>query len=93
MITSLILRVCACSALFLAKGGNGARLEEELKEDALTFANRMHHAAETLSASIQHGKGGLPHVQQLFLTAFWLKSAEEWTEAWYALSAANSGCV
>jgi len=48
----------------------------------------MHNAAETLSTTIQHGKGGLPHVQQLFLTAFWLKSAEKWIEAWYALNAA-----
>ncbi|KAK1752526.1 fungal-specific transcription factor domain-containing protein [Echria macrotheca] len=87
-ITSLILRVCACSALFLADGGVKKRLESELQEDELTFANRMHNAAETLSASIPHGKGGLPHVQQLFLTAFWYKSAEKWTEAWYAVSAA-----
>jgi len=61
------------------------RLEMELRADAVTFANRMHTAAEKLSASIPPGKGGLVHVQQLFLGAFWLKSAERWTEAWHAL--------
>ncbi len=87
-LTSLILRVCACSAHFISDDNIKARLESELGADALTFADRMHEAAEKLSASIPHGKGGLIHVQQLFLTAFWLKSAERWTESWHALSAA-----
>jgi hypothetical protein len=64
------------------------RLESELRADSLTLATRLHEAAEALGASIPHGKGGLVHVQQLFLTAFWYKSAEKWTEAWHALSSA-----
>ena len=87
-LTSLILRVCACSALYVMDPGVKERLESELRADIWTFANRMHTAAEKLSASIPPGKGGLIHVQQLFLTAFWYKTAEKWTEAWHALGGA-----
>ncbi|KAK0632174.1 fungal-specific transcription factor domain-containing protein, partial [Immersiella caudata] len=87
-LTSLILRVCACSLLFIIDGSVKERLESELRADSLTLATRLHEAAEALGASIPHGKGGLVHVQQLFLTAFWYKSAEKWTEAWHALSSA-----
>jgi len=87
-LTSLILRICACSALYIIDGSVKERLESELRTDSWTFANRMHSAAEKLNASLPPGKGGLIQVQQLFLTAFWLKSAERWTEAWHALSAA-----
>ncbi|KAK0618186.1 hypothetical protein B0T17DRAFT_459113, partial [Bombardia bombarda] len=87
-LTSLILRVCACSALFIIDGDVKERLESELRADAWTFANRMHVAAEKLNSSIPPGKGGMIQVQQLFLSAFWFKSAEKWTEAWHALGAA-----
>lgn len=87
-LTSLILRVCACSLHFIIDDSVKERLETELKADAVTFAQRMHNAADKLSTSIAPGKGGLIHVQQLFLTAFWYKSAEKWTEAWHALSRA-----
>ncbi|KAK0747779.1 fungal-specific transcription factor domain-containing protein [Apiosordaria backusii] len=87
-LTSLILRVCACSLHFIIDNSVKERLETELKADAVTFAQRMHNAADKLSTSISPGKGGLIHVQQLFLTAFWYKSAEKWTEAWHALSRA-----
>ncbi|KAK4155555.1 hypothetical protein C8A00DRAFT_31599 [Chaetomidium leptoderma] len=87
-LTSLILRVCACSLHFIIEDNVKVRLETELATDVLTFADRMHAAAEKLGASIPPGKGGLVHVQQLFLTAFWFKSAERWTEAWHALSKA-----
>jgi hypothetical protein len=87
-LTSLILRVCACSLHFLIDDNVRVRLETELNTDVLTFADRMHAAAEKLGGSIPPGKGGLVHVQQLFLTAFWFKSAEKWTEAWHALSKA-----
>ncbi|KXX82257.1 Cutinase transcription factor 1 beta [Madurella mycetomatis] len=87
-LTGLILRVCACSLHFIMNESVRVRLESELRADVLTLAERMHTAAEKLSASIPPGKGGLVHVQQLFLTAFWYKSAEKWTEAWHALSKA-----
>ncbi|KAK3329056.1 hypothetical protein B0H66DRAFT_540140 [Apodospora peruviana] len=69
------------------------RLESELGADAETFASRMHAAAEKLSASIPPGEGGLVHVQQLFLKAFWFKSAERWTEAWHAVGAATRATI
>jgi hypothetical protein len=87
-VTSLILRVCACSLHFIIEDHVRVRLETELDTDVLTLSNRMHAAAEKLSATIPPGKGGLVHVQQLFLTAFWFKSAEKFTEAWHALSKA-----
>ncbi|KAK5657078.1 hypothetical protein OQA88_3606 [Cercophora sp. LCS_1] len=87
-LTSLILRVFACSALFIVDDRMKRLIESEMKVDAIAFAQRMHKAAQKLGSSITHGKGGLLHVQQLFLTAFWLKSAEKWTESWYALGEA-----
>ncbi|KAK3299983.1 uncharacterized protein B0H64DRAFT_414142 [Chaetomium fimeti] len=87
-LTSLILRVCACSLHFIIDDNVRVRLETDLDTDVLTFADRMHAAAQKLGASIPLGKGGLVHVQQLFLTAFWFKSAEKWAEAWNALSRA-----
>ncbi|KAK3355674.1 fungal-specific transcription factor domain-containing protein [Neurospora tetraspora] len=84
-LTNLILRVCACSALYILNAGVKDRLERELGTDALTLATTLHTTAEKLSKTIPSGKGGLAHVQQLFLTAFWYKSAEDWTEAWHAL--------
>ncbi|KAK0734873.1 fungal-specific transcription factor domain-containing protein, partial [Lasiosphaeria miniovina] len=87
-LTALILRVCACSALYIIDNNVKQRLETELKVDAVTLARRLHGEAEKLSTSIPPGKGGLVQVQQLFLTAFWFKSAEKWTEAWHALGTA-----
>ncbi|KAL2165542.1 hypothetical protein VTH06DRAFT_844 [Thermothelomyces fergusii] len=87
-LTSLILRVCACSLHFIIDDNVRVRLEGELDTDVLTLANRMHSAAQKVSNSIPLGKGGLVHVQQLFLTAFWFKSAEKWNEAWHALGKA-----
>ncbi|KAK3397466.1 fungal-specific transcription factor domain-containing protein [Sordaria brevicollis] len=87
-LTSLILRVCACSALYILNPGVQQRLERELGTDAVSLATTLHTTAEKLSKTIPSGKGGLAHVQQLFLTAFWYKSAEKWTEAWHALGTA-----
>ncbi|EGZ76992.1 hypothetical protein NEUTE2DRAFT_99335 [Neurospora tetrasperma FGSC 2509] len=87
-LTSLILRVCACSALYILDAGVMDRLERELGTDALTLAATLHTTAEKLSKTVPSAKGGLAHVQQLFLTAFWYKSAEKWTEAWHALGTA-----
>ncbi|KAL1841581.1 hypothetical protein VTJ49DRAFT_6891 [Mycothermus thermophilus] len=87
-LTSLILRVCACSLHFIIEDSVRVRLERELNTDVLTLADRMHAAAEKISTSIPPGKGGLIHVQQLFLTAFWFKSAEKWADSWHALNRA-----
>jgi hypothetical protein len=67
----------------------GQRLVEEVHQtNVLEYANHMHTLAEKLSATIRPGQGGLVHVQQLFLTAFWFKSAERWKESWHALGGA-----
>ncbi|KAK4116723.1 hypothetical protein N656DRAFT_701725, partial [Canariomyces notabilis] len=87
-LTSLIMRVCACSLQFIMSESVKRRLEWELKADVATFSNRMHTAAEKLSATIPPGKGGLIDVQQLLLTAFWYKSGDRWTDAWHALGRA-----
>ncbi|KAL2174643.1 fungal-specific transcription factor domain-containing protein [Thermothelomyces heterothallicus CBS 202.75] len=87
-LTSLILRVCACSLHFIMDDNVRVRLETELATDVQTLAKRMHAAAHKISSSIPLGKGGLVHVQQLFLTAFWFKSAEKWNESWHALDVA-----
>ncbi|KAK4129361.1 hypothetical protein N657DRAFT_660741 [Parathielavia appendiculata] len=80
-LTSLILRVCACSLHFIIEDNVRARLEKELDTDILAFANRLHAAAEKLSASIPPGKGGLVH------------SAGKFTEAWHALSKAIQAAI
>ena len=87
-LTSLILRVLACSLHFIIEDNVKVRLEKKLDTDVLTLADRLHAAAERISTTILPGKGGLVHVQQLFLTAYWFKSAEKWTQAWHALSKA-----
>lgn len=52
------------------------------------MTERFHTAAEKLSASIPRGKGGITHVQQLFLVAQWYKSEACMVESWHALSVA-----
>ncbi len=84
----MILRVLACSLHFIIEDNVKVRLEKKLNTDVLTLADRLHAAAEKISTTIPPGKGGLVHVQQLFLTAYWFKSAEKWTQAWHALSKA-----
>ncbi|KAH8884540.1 hypothetical protein GQ53DRAFT_661849, partial [Thozetella sp. PMI_491] len=89
VFTSLILRVCASSAQFLPIDNIvRSRLETDLNEDAQAFSKRLHKAAVRLNASIPPGQGGLVQVQQLFLTAYWFKSEEEWVESWHALAEA-----
>jgi len=73
---------------FIANDDVRTRLESELKTDVVTYAAKLHAAAERLSASIGPGKGGLVNVQQLFLAVSWYKSEERWTEAWHALGRA-----
>ncbi|KAE8391759.1 hypothetical protein BDV23DRAFT_171346 [Aspergillus alliaceus] len=85
--TCLLLRVCACSALFLGPGDR-QKLESELGESIQRLSERYHHAARQLSGTISPGKGGLTQVQQLFLTACWLKTEALFVESWHALSSA-----
>lgn len=82
--TCLLLRVCACSALYLDKRLQ-EKLESELGESVQTLSERYHHAAQRLSSTISPGKGGLSQIQQLFLTAFWYKTEGLFIESWHWL--------
>ena len=86
-ITCLLLRVCSCSTQYLEKALR-ERLEFELGEKAQALTDRFHAAAQKLSSTIPPGVGGLPQVQQLFLTATWYKSEALMIESWHAISAA-----
>ncbi|RHZ43209.1 uncharacterized protein CDV56_100492 [Aspergillus thermomutatus] len=85
--TCLLLRTCACSALFL-DAGLRQKLEMELGESVESLSERYHHAAKQLSSTIAPGKGRLTQVQQLFLTASWYKAEAMFVESWHALSSA-----
>ncbi|KAI3394401.1 hypothetical protein diail_2813 [Diaporthe ilicicola] len=86
-LTCLLIRVCAVSTQYL-EASLLQRLEFELGEKAQAMTERFHSAAQKLSASIPRGKGGLVHVQQLFLVAQWYKSEACMVESWHALSEA-----
>ena len=49
-------------------------LESEMAERAEILSNRYHRAAVRLSNSFTPGTGSVTQVQQLFLTANWLKN-------------------
>ncbi|RAL10427.1 uncharacterized protein BO97DRAFT_406919 [Aspergillus homomorphus CBS 101889] len=85
--TCLLLRICACAALYLDSGVR-QKLETELGENAQNLAERYHHTAKQLSSTIAPGKGGLTNVQQLFLNAVFFKSEALFVESWHALGAA-----
>lgn len=52
------------------------------------LAEIYHRAAQQLSNTIFPGQGGLVQVQQLFLTAAWLKGEGMFVDSWHALAAA-----
>lgn len=56
--TCLLLRVCACSALYLDMRLQ-QKLETELGESVQTLSERYHNAAQRLSGTISPGKGDL----------------------------------
>ncbi|KAF7184694.1 hypothetical protein CNMCM7691_006056 [Aspergillus felis] len=85
--TCLLIRTCACAALFLDPGLK-QKLEMELGESVESLSERYHHAAKQLSSTIPPGKGGLTQVQQLFLTAAWYKAEGMFVESWHVLSSA-----
>lgn len=82
-----MVRVCAVSTQYL-EASLLQRLESELGEKAQAMTERFHAAAQKLSASIARGKGGIVHVQQLFLEAQWYKSEACMVESWHSLSVA-----
>ena len=85
-LTCLILRLCACSAQYLPPP-----LREkitETTESPSTLAVRLNNAASRLSSTIPPGQGGLIHVQEIFLNAFFNKSESRWIESWHALATA-----
>lgn len=83
--TLLLLRVCACSAQAL-RISLREKLEAELGDTAQEMTDRYHQAAEKLSEEVPPGSGGLNHVQQLLMTAFWYKCESRFVDSWHALN-------
>jgi len=63
-------------------------LESEMAERAEILTNRYHSAATRLSSTFTPGTGSITQVQQLFLTANWLKNEVRLVESWHALGSA-----
>lgn len=87
VFTCLLIRTCAYSTQYL-DDTTRARIESELGDPVEQITHHFHDAAEKLSKCFGPGKGGLMHVQQLFLSASWWKSESKFTESWHALGAA-----
>jgi hypothetical protein len=83
--TCLLLRVLANSTQCVAPDLKN-KLESELGESLQDLTQKYHDAAERLSNMIPPGVGGVLQVQQLFLTAVWLKSESLFINAWHSLS-------
>jgi hypothetical protein len=82
--TCLILRVLSGSTQCVHPTLRN-KLEGELGETLQVLTQKYHDAAERLSNMIKPGVGGITQVQQLFLTAVWLKSECLFINAWHAL--------
>jgi hypothetical protein len=87
IFTCLLMRICACSTQF-PNPALRQMLESDLGENIKQSSNRYHLAARSLSYSIRPGKGGLMQVQQLLLTASWLKADARFVESWHVLASA-----
>ena len=85
--TCLVLRICANSAQYLDSELT-ERFETELSDSTESLSLRYQTAAQTLSDFIPPGEGDLSQVQQLFLSAIWLKAEAEFAKSWHALAAA-----
>lgn len=82
--TCLLLRVCACSTQTVVPALK-TRLVSELGESLQDLTQRFSDAADQLSGMMRRGVGGIAQVQQLFLTAIWLKSECLFIDAWHTL--------
>ncbi|KIW02621.1 uncharacterized protein PV09_06066 [Verruconis gallopava] len=82
--TCLLLRVLSNSTQCVHPALR-VKLETELGESLQELTQKYHDAAERLSNVIKPGVGGIAQVQQLFLTAVWLKSECLFIDAWHAL--------
>ncbi|RFU27472.1 hypothetical protein B7463_g8881, partial [Scytalidium lignicola] len=87
VFTCLLIRVCSYSIQYVNSSMH-QRFETELSESVQVLTERYHKSAEKLSRCFAPGKGGLMHVQQLFLTALWYKSESKFVESWHALNSA-----
>jgi hypothetical protein len=83
--TCLLLRVLANSTQCVAPDLKN-KLESELGETLQDLTEKYHGASERLSNEIPPGVGGITQVQQLFLTAVWLKGESLFINAWHSLS-------
>lgn len=87
VFTCMILRVCACAAQDISPA-NQQKLEAELGDPVTTLNARLHDASRRISGLIRPGKGGIVQVQQLLLTASWLKGESMFVDAWHTLCSA-----
>ncbi|KAL4976316.1 fungal-specific transcription factor domain-containing protein [Aspergillus desertorum] len=85
--TCLLLRVCACAVPYV-DDAICQKLELVLGTSVEQLSMNYHNVARQLSYTIGPGKGGLMQVQQLFLTAQWLKTEALFVESWHALGTA-----
>ena len=83
--TCLLLRVLSNSTQCVAPDLRH-KLESELGESLQDLTQKYHDAAERLSNMIPPGVGGVMQVQQLFLTAVWMKCESLFINAWHSLS-------
>jgi len=83
--TCLLLRVLSNSTQCVAPDLK-RKLESELGESLQDLTQKYHDAAERLSNMIPPGTGGIMQVQQLFLTAVWMKCESLFINAWHSLS-------
>lgn len=88
--SSLILRLCSLALQYLP---NHLRkhIENELGDEVQYLTERLHSAAKQLSDFSDLGNSDFMHVQQLFLTAVWLKGEGFYIKAWHCLGAAVRG--
>jgi len=85
--SSLILRLCSLALQCLPENLR-QHVEDKLGDNVQFLTERYHNAARKLSDYSELGFGGLIHVQQLFLTAAWLKGEGFFDRAWHSLGAA-----
>lgn len=85
--SSLVLRLCSL-ALQCLPTQLRQHIEDEVGDNVQFLTERYHNAAKELSDFSDLGAGDLTHVQQLFLTAAWLKAEGFYTRAWHYLGAA-----
>ncbi|RMZ78403.1 hypothetical protein DV738_g3912, partial [Chaetothyriales sp. CBS 135597] len=82
--TALLLQIPSLAVQFVGEETR-REIEYELGESVQILTEKYNAAADKLSREIGPGQGGLRHVEQLFLSACWLKAEARFVESWHAL--------